>query len=168
MALPRKLKHFNTFLDGESWLGLVPEITLPELARKMEDYRGGGMEGPVPIDMGQEKLELDFVTSFDARLFRKYGAAKVDAVLLRFAGSWQRDDTGEISAVEIVTRGRIIKMDAIQAKAGDDSPQKVKMGLSYYKVTVDNQVLLEIDLVNFVFNVDGEDMLAAHRAALGI
>lgn len=168
MALPRKLKHFNVFLDGESWLGLVPEITLPELARKLEEYRGGGMEGPVSIDMGQEKLELDFVTSFDARLFRKYGAAKIDAVLLRFAGSWQRDDTGEVSAVEIVTRGRIAKMDAIGAKAGDDSPQKVKLALTYYKVTVDNQVLLEIDLVNFIFNVDGEDALAAHRAALGI
>lgn len=168
MALPRKLKHFNVFLDGESWLGLVPEITLPELARKLEEYRGGGMEGPVSIDMGQEKLELDFVTSFDSRLLKKYGAARIDAVLLRFAGSWQRDDTGEVSAVEIVTRGRIAKMDAIGAKAGDDSPQKVKLALTYYKVTVDNQVLLEIDLVNFVFNVDGEDMLAAHRAALGI
>lgn len=168
MALPRKLKHFNVFLDGESWLGLCPEVDLPELSRKLEEYRGGGMEGPVAVDMGQEKLEGGFTTGFDGRIFRKYGAAKVDAVLLRFAGSWQQDDTGTISAVEVVVRGRISKIESLSAKAGDDAPVKVKMAYSYYKLSVDSQVLTEIDLVNFIHIVDGEDMLAAHRSALGI
>lgn len=168
MALPRKLKHFNVFLDGESWLGLCPEVTLPELARKMDAYRGGGMEGPVKIDMGQEALELDFTSGFDARIFRKYGAAKIDAVLLRFAGSWQQDDTATISAVEVTVRGRIEKIEALGAKAGEDAPSKVKLACSYYKLTVDGQVVIEIDLVNFINKVDGEDMLAAHRAAIGL
>jgi hypothetical protein len=168
MALPRKLKHFNTFIDGESWLGLCPEVTLPKLARKMDDYRGGGMEGPVKIDMGQEALELDFTAGFDTRIFRKYGAAKVDALLLRFAGSWQQDDTGTVSAVEVTVRGRISEIEALTAKAGDDAPAKVKLACSYYKLTVDGQVLIEIDLVNFIHKVDGEDMLAAHRAAIGL
>lgn len=168
MALPRKLKHFNAFLDGESWLGLIPELTLPKLARKMDDYRGGGMEGPVKTDTGQEGLELDFTTGFDVRIFKKYAATTVSAVLLRFAGSWQRDDIGDVSAVEIVVRGRISEIDHGNAKAGDDAPLKVKMALSYYKLTVDNQVLVEIDLINFINIVDGTDTLAAHRAALGI
>jgi uncharacterized protein len=168
MALPRKLKHFNVFLDGKSWLGLCPELTLPKLQRKMEDYRGGGMEGPVKIDQGQDALELDFTTGFDGAIFKKYGAAKVDAVLLRFAGSYQRDDTAEVIAVEVVVRGRIAEIDQGNAKAGDDAPVKVKLACSYYKLTTNNQVLIEIDLVNFIHQVDGEDMLAAHRAALGI
>lgn len=168
MALPRKLKHFNAFLDGESWLGLIPELTLPKLARKLDDYRGGGMEGPVKVDMGQEGIEIDFTTGFDGRIFKKYGAASASALLLRFAGSWQRDDVGDVSAVEIVVRGRIAEIDHGNAKAGDDAPVKVKMALSYYKLSVDNQVLIEIDLLNFVHNVDGTDQLAAHRAALGI
>lgn len=168
MALPRKLKLFNLFLDGESWLGLIPELTLPKLARKMDDYRGGGMEGPVKVDMGQEGMELDFTTGFDGRIFKKYAAPTASAVLLRFAGSWQRDDIGDVSAVEITVRGRIAEIDHGNAKAGDDAPLKVKMALSYYKLTVDNQVLIEIDLLNLINVVDGTDTLAAHRAALGI
>lgn len=168
MALPRKLKLFNLFLDGESWLGLVPELTLPKLARKMDDYRGGGMEGPVKIDMGQEGLELDFTTGFDGRIFKKYAATSVSAVLLRFAGSWQRDDVGDVAAVEITVRGRISEIDPGNAKAGEDAPLKVKMALSYYKLTVNNEELVEIDLANLVNKVGGTDMLAAHRAALGI
>lgn len=168
MALPRTLKHFNVFLDGESWLGLVPELTLPKLTRKMEDYRGGGMEGPVKIDMGQEALEMDITTGFDARIFKRYASASVSGVLLRFAGSWQRDDVGDVSAVEIVARGRLSEIDHGSAKAGADAPLKFKLAMSYYKLTVDNQVLIEIDLVNFISIIDGTDMLAAHRAALGI
>lgn len=168
MALPRKLKHFNAFLNGESWLGLIPELTLPKLARKLDDYRGGGMEGPVKSDMGQEAIEIDFTTGFDARIFKLYASTSVSGVLLRFAGAWQRDDTGEVSAVEIVVRGRIAEIDHGNAKAGDDAPLKVKLACSYYKQTVDNQVLIEIDLVNFIHVVDGTDILAAHRAALGI
>lgn len=168
MALPRTLKHFNVFLDGESWLGLVPELTLPKLTRKLDDYRGGGMEGPVKIDMGQEAMEMDITTGFDARIFKRYASASVSGVLLRFAGSWQRDDVGDVSAVEIVARGRLAEIDHGNAKAGADAPLKFKLPMSYYKLTVDGQVLIEIDLVNFISIVDGTDMLAAHRAALGI
>ncbi len=60
MALPRKLKNMNLFNDGINYAGQVVEITLPKLSRKMEEYRGGGMNGPVQIDLGQEALELQW------------------------------------------------------------------------------------------------------------
>nr|EIU3915752.1 phage major tail tube protein [Pseudomonas aeruginosa] len=40
--------------------------------------------------------------------------------------------------------------------------------LTYYKLSVDGEVLIEIDLLNFVYIVDGDDRLAEHRKALGI
>jgi len=45
MGLPRKLKNFNLFQNGVSFMGMVPEVTLPKLSRKMEEYRAGGMSG---------------------------------------------------------------------------------------------------------------------------
>jgi hypothetical protein len=41
------------------------------------------------------------------------------------------------------------------------------MPLVYYKETVDGVVLFEIDVLNSVFIVDGVDILAAQRAAMG-
>ena len=52
MALPRKLKYLNLFNDGLSYMGVVSSVTLPKLTRKLENYRGGGMNGAAPVDMG--------------------------------------------------------------------------------------------------------------------
>ena len=58
MALPRKLKHLNLFLDGENWIGVAEEYTPAKLAMKLEAYRGGGMPGaalfPAPAGMNRE------------------------------------------------------------------------------------------------------------------
>ena len=52
MGLPRKLKNFALFVDGENYMGEVPEVTLPTLTRQMDDYRGGGMN--MPVGLGAE------------------------------------------------------------------------------------------------------------------
>ena len=52
MALPKKLKMMDLFNNGISYLGQTGEVTIPKLARKFEDWRGGGMNGNVKIDLG--------------------------------------------------------------------------------------------------------------------
>lgn len=171
MALPRKLKHMNLFADGDNWQGLLEEFTPAKLTKKFENYRGGGMAGSVGVDMGYEDdaLNTEFTLGgFEVNALKKHSAATHNAVLLRFAGSFQRDDTGEISAVEIVTRGRIKEFDNGNYKVSDNSAMKLSMVNSYYKVTVDGEDIIEIDTVNMVEIVDGEDMMAEHRAAIGL
>jgi P2 family phage contractile tail tube protein len=169
MALPRKLKNFLVFEDGVSFVGEAPEIELPKLSRKMEEYRGGGMNGPVDIDLGMEKLELGLtIGGFMAGMFRHWGATKHDAVAVRFAGAYQRDDTGDVDAIEVYVRGRYREIDPGTGKAGDNADQKGTMSLSYYRLTQNDEVLIEIDLPNFVEMINGEDRLAAQRRALGL
>jgi len=171
MALPSKLKHMNLFVDGDNWQGLCEEFTPAKLSKKLEAYRAGGMAGAVGIDLGyeDEALNTEFTLGgFVLDLLKKHSAAKHDGILLRFAGSFQRDDTGAVAAVEIVQRGRIKELDAGTYKMGDSSTQKVTMTNSYYKVSVDNDTILEIDLVNMVELVNGTDMLAKHRTAIGL
>ena len=111
---------------------------------------------------------LETLGGWDLIAVRQFGATKVDGVQLRFAGSVQRDDTGEVSAVEIVARGRHEEIDFGEATPGEDTEHKINTALSYYKLSVDGEVLVEIDLLNFVYIVNGKDLLAAHRKALGI
>ena len=42
----------NYFNEGNSYLGQIKTVTLPKLTRKTEDYRGGGMNAPVKVDLG--------------------------------------------------------------------------------------------------------------------
>jgi len=171
MALPRKLKHMNLFADGDNWQGLCEEVTTAKLTKKFENYRAGGMAGSVGVDLGYEDGALDTeftLGGFEVNALRKHSAATHNAVLLRFAGSFQRDDTGEISAVEVVTRGRIKEFDNGNYKVGDNSTMKLSMANSYYKVVVDNETIIEIDTVNMVEIVNGVDMMAEHRTAIGL
>ena len=59
MAFTRKLKQLMMFNDGNAYVGDTVSITPPKLTRKFEEYRAGGMNRPVSIDMGGEKLEME-------------------------------------------------------------------------------------------------------------
>ena len=169
MALPRTLKHFNVFADGVSHAGEVEEIDLPKLTRKVEEYRAGGMNGPIEVDLGGDKLELETTDGGLRRdILKQFATTTVDGAMLRFAGAYQREDTGEVDAVEIVVRGRHTEIDFGKAKAGSKDPFKVKSALSYYKLTVNGEEWIEIDHVNFIERVFGVDRLAEQRKAIGL
>ncbi|NUU37376.1 phage major tail tube protein [Pseudomonas sp. C2B4] len=171
MALPRKLKNMNLFNDGSSYLAVAKSVTLPALGRKMEAYRGGGMNGPVKADLGfsDDGIQLEWKTGgLDLVSLRQFGMVKASGVLLRFTGAFQQDDTEEMSSVEVVVRGRHETIEMGDAQPGEDTEHAMTTTCSYYKLIVDGEVIIEIDLLNFVEMVDGVDMLEGQRKALGI
>lgn len=168
MGMPRVLKNFNVFYNGVTHIGQCQELELPKLSRKMEDFRAGGMTGEVSIDLGQEKLEL--VQTYGGLMYdilQQYAIGKADGVMLRFAGAYQRDDSGEVDAIEVVCRGRHKEIDFGKQAAGDKTEFKVTSALTYYKLSVNGLPYVELDLVNFVETIFGEDRLATQRLAIG-
>ena len=169
MGMPKKLKDFNLFDSGNSYRGEVEEITLPKLSRKMEEYRAAGMTGPVSVDLGNEAITLEWTAGgllLDALL--QYGARSHNATQLRFAGAYENDDDGTVSAVEIVVRGRHKEIDMGSAKNGDDTKQKFSTACSYYKLTIDNKPIYEFDFINGVEKIGGKDTNASIRRAIGL
>ncbi|MBV6571778.1 phage major tail tube protein [Acinetobacter baumannii] len=170
MALPKKLKLMDLFNEGVSYFGQTGEVTIPKLARKLENWRGGGMDGNVKVDLGFG----DDITNFqwklggvDPLILEQFGASTVSAHMLRFAGSYQRDDTGEIDAYEIVVRGRHEELDFGNQKAGDDTETTIKTIWSYYKLSINGVVYIEIDIPSNKFIVKGVDRSAEHMKAIG-
>jgi P2 family phage contractile tail tube protein len=169
MALPRKLKNMNLFNDGESYAGQVEEVVPPSLNRKMEEWRAGGMNAPIMTDHGMEALSMEWTCGgLMEEVLRQFGALKHDAVMLRFAGAYQREDSGETDAVEIVVRGRHSSIDSGTSKTGDNSPFKVTSVLSYYKLSINGEEAIEIDIINMIEKINGVDLLAKQRAAIGL
>ncbi|MGK2762685.1 phage major tail tube protein [Escherichia coli] len=115
----------NVFLNGYSYQGVAKSVTLPKLTRKLENYRGAGMNGSAPVDLGLDDDALSMEWSLggfpDSVIWELYAATGVDAVPIRFAGSYQRDDTGETVAVEVVMRGRQKEIDTGEGKQGEDT-----------------------------------------------
>ncbi|WP_186113270.1 phage major tail tube protein [Burkholderia gladioli] len=169
MGMPRKLKNFNLFHNGELFAGQVAELTLPKLTRSTEDWRGGGMSGPIKIDFGHEAIQLEWTAGgFMKSVLQQYGALKHDAVLLRFAGGYQGEDSTAYDSVEIVVKGRHTEIDMGTAKAKEDTAFKVTTSASYYKLSVNGETLIELDFVNMIENIGGTDLAASLRTAIGL
>ncbi|KUY95477.1 phage tail protein [Burkholderia territorii] len=169
MGMPRKLKGFNLFHNGTNFMGEVAEVNLPKLKRKMEAWQGGGMGGPIKIDFGNDELQLEWTCGgFMEDVVSQYGILKHDGVQLRFAGGYQREDSKRFDSIEVVVRGRHEEIDMGRAKAKEDTEFKVTTNASYYKLTMNGRVLIELDFVNMIQRVNGDDLIADLRAAIGL
>ncbi|SNS20626.1 hypothetical protein SAMN06295912_102262 [Sphingomonas laterariae] len=167
--LPRILKDMATFNDAQSYLGQANAIVLPKLVRKLEEYRGAGMDSAVKIDMGGEPMEVEHTYGGPIRqIFGQYGLMTIAGVGLRFVGAYQNDETGAYDAIEVIVRGRHEEIDPGEAKVGEPGEFKVKSALAYYKLVWNGATVIEIDPINMKLIVDGVDRLAARRAALGV
>lgn len=169
MALPRKLKNFALFVDGVSYAGEISEVTLPKLTRMTEDYRAGGMRGPIKSEMGMEAIELQWkAAGYIRSLLEQWGVTTTGGVLLRFAGALQADDATGIDSLEVVVRGFHSEIDFGTAKAGDPTEIQITSALSYYRISLNGQPIIEIDLPNLVEIINGQDLMADTRAAIGL
>lgn len=168
--LPKVLKNFNAIIEGRSFAGVAEEITLPALERKTEEYRAGGMAGPVELDLGLAGLSLDFTLGeYNEDVLRAWGVFGAGAIPLRFLGAARADGEGaSMDAIEITVRGRWKKVEFGSVKATDHAKLKVEMPLTFFRYSVNGRVIVEIDLISGTEIVDGEDRQDGVRRALGL
>ena len=83
-------------------------------------------------------------------------------------GAYQSEDSTRPDAVEIVVRGRHTEIDMGSAKPGDDTSFKVSTSCSYYKLSINSEAIIEIDFINMIEKVGGDDLLAGLRTAIGL
>ena len=90
IQFPKVLKNMNLFVDGRGYAGRIDEIELPKLTLKTEEHRAGGMDLPVEIDLGMEKLEATLTLSdYDPELFKLYGLVDNDSIAITVRGAIQ-------------------------------------------------------------------------------
>lgn len=168
MAARDVRKNLNIFVDGRGYAGQCDEFNAPVLALKVEEYRGGGMDIPVDITMGMEKMESDFsLIAYDRAVLALFGVA--EGITVPFvARELLESHDGTITPVIHTMRGKIVRIEPGTSKAGDKPALKIAMSLTYYKLQHGGEVIQEVDAVNMIHVVRGKDALAAQRAALGI
>lgn len=168
MAARDVLKNLNLFVDGRGYAGQIDEYNPPDLAIQVEDYRGGGMDAPVALDMGQEALETSFaLIAYDADILALWGVAEGQSVPFVARGALESYD-GTVKPVVHTMRGKITTIARGTWAPGQKPALTITMRLDYYKEDHNGVTLHEIDVVNMIRTVNGVDRLAQQRAALGL
>ena len=168
MAARDVIKNMNLFVDGRGYAGQVQEFNPPKLMLKTEEFRGGGMDLPVELTMGMDKLEADFtLISYDRDVLSLFGV--VEGLFVQFVLRVALESyDGTTTAVVHTMRGKIRETDPGSVKPGDSVPLKLALALNYYKMQHGDTVVHEIDVENMVRMINGVDSLAQQRVALGI
>jgi P2 family phage contractile tail tube protein len=156
------------FIDGFLYSGDVEQVDIPKLRWHIEEYRGGGMDVPVNVKLGHEKLEMSFdITCHDATVLGLYGLAQGQNKIFKFFGHLISYD-GTEKGVQIELHGFICELDQGAVKPNSKTTAKVTVSADYMKHVIDNAVILEIDALNKKFIVNGVDQDANARRLLGI
>ena len=167
MEMPEILKRFNLHLDGVGLAGAIEKLTLPVIAATFEDFRGGGMDSVIDIDMGLEKMESEFtLAGMVVSVLRKAGAIN-SGVPITIYGAYKRD--GE-PAKPVKASGRvIIKMaDNGSWEPGQKNQTTVKVSWRSYILMVDGEEIYNIDLDKGTRFIDGIDQLADELAQVAL
>lgn len=168
MAIRNILKNFNLFVDGRGFAGELGDYTPPSPSVAGEEYRAGGMDGPIDIDMGQEKMTTAFVLrNYSADVLALWGIAPGQLIQVTARGALESED-GTVTPVIHNMRGKIMQPDRGTWSPGQSASITVNMTVEAFKETIGGVVGTDIDIVNMKRVIGGVDRLAEQRAALGI
>lgn len=168
MAADNLLKRWAIFVDGIGKAGNAKEYSPPALEVNTVDFQAGDMDAPVPVDDGMAAMEASFsLFGVDAAVLPLLGLRQGGYVPISVRSTYD-DTSGNAWDLVEVLRGMITKIERDTQDSGSqrEKVMKITMKLSYYKVSKSGTVLIEIDPVNRVRNMGGEDALKTMRALL--
>jgi P2 family phage contractile tail tube protein len=149
MKYPKHLKNFNVTFGVSEFSGVCEEITLPKIKYKTEEWRGAGMDAPIEIPVGLEKLECTM----------KFGEQTIEGYLsagVVLSGFVTVTIFGHIAAIDGTTdnltcilRGWIKTVDPGTFKAGDpkSANQTLEMSVISWVMTRGVIPLVTIDVM---------------------
>ncbi len=170
---PNILKDANVYIEGKDFLGKA-EIELPKVAQQTVEHSGMGISGKLelPVVGHTEKLEgkLKF-TSFDSEALKVlYDSSKAHHLDVR--GSVQRynPQTGAMEEfpVQVVMRAFVKEADLPTFKQAQGEGPEFSYSAVYFKLVVDGEEVIELDPMNYIYKVNGQNLLEQTRANLGM
>lgn len=166
-----KITNANVYLDGESCLGRVEEMTPPTIKNKLAEHNALGMIGSLEYVTGIDKMETSVKWSAFYKDVWKKIANPFKAIKLQV-----RFSVDEYEGAERIAQTPAILYLTVQSKEtplGAFKPQQNAENTSnftcmYCKLEIDGEEIVEVDIEANIWRVDGVDLLEQYRSNLGI
>ncbi|MCM1165678.1 MAG: phage major tail tube protein [Ruminococcus sp.] len=162
--------NYMVYQEGTQFLGMA-EVQLPDIDNVIAEVKGAGLNGtiesPVVGHVNAMSIALNFRTltkeAYDLLEPRNH---QID---LRIAQQSTNSATGEagVSNVKHVLVIRPKKFTPGKVAPATVTDANGDYSVSYWATWVDGKKTLEIDIMNFIYYVNGKDYLAEVRKAIG-
>lgn len=169
--IPSVLTNAKVYRDGVDQLG-VGTVEMPDFEYLTESITGLGIAGEMDVPVAGHfkslalKIKWNVPTPNGAALLQTAGHH------LEVRGSIQELDAGSGTfvnkPVKVVVKAMPKKSGIGKFEPGKKMEPETEMELYYIKMWMNGQELVEVDKLNFLFKLNGVDMLADIRANLGM
>ena len=164
MKVDNGTTNFAVYEDATEFYGMA-EVTLPEITQITEEVKGAGISGVGHIEAMTLTLNFRSVTA-DAVKLAEPRNHQLD---LRAAQQYWDNTAGKfvqqaVKHVLMVTPTKFAPGKLAPAASAEASGE---YAATYFATYIDGKKVLEIDIINFIYYVNGTDYLADVRKALG-
>ena len=170
MKIDNGTVNFAVYEGANEFLGMA-EVALPEFTTLAEEIQGAGIagsfNGPYVGHLEAMSLELNFrsVTKSAIRLMEPVShQIEMRAAQQKWNNISGRMEQEAVKHVAVVTP---IKYAPGKLAPASPTESSGEYSVSYYALFIDGEKLIEIDIINFIYFVNGVDYLEDVRKALG-
>lgn len=169
--LVNKVTNANIYLDGVSFMGRAEEITLPEIQPKMVDHKGLGMVGESELPAGLQKMscKIKWNAIYPDVMKKTHNVFQSLRIMVRTSIETYEDSS------RVAQTPCVIYLTAIPKKAGglvfkvqDNVEREDEFNVTAYKMEIDGEEIVDVDVLANIWRVNGVDQLATYRANLGL
>ena len=165
MKVENGVTNFAVYEDATEYYGMA-EVTLPEIASLTEEVKGAGISGT---------FNGAFVGHVEAMtLTLNFRSVTVDAIKLleprnhqidlRASQQWWDNAAGRSKQTAVK---HILMVTPTKLAPASPAEASGEYAATYFATYIDGVKKLEIDILNFIYFVNGTDYLADVRKALG-
>lgn len=166
--IPELINAYNVYLVGQL-LGVSGEVELPELKSMTDTVEAAGVlgeiEAPATGHFESTKIKIPFAILHED-VYKLIDTTKAMELTLRGSEQFQDRKTGNTTdvPVKIAIRGKATTATNGKLVKGKKGEPAIELEAFYYKVTLNGDEVLELDKLNFVYSVNGKDLLSRVRA----
>jgi P2 family phage contractile tail tube protein len=165
-----RLTNANVYLDGKSFLGKAEEISLPQIKHMLSEHKAIGMVGKMKFFAGIESMEAKVKWNSLYPDAMKKMANPVQMIQLQVRGSLETYESGGRTAQQpVVCYISCFPMDIPMGnyKQHDNVELESNLNVTYCKMEINGDVIVEVDIMSNIYKVDGVDILAQYRENIG-
>ncbi len=166
--VPEKINEYNAYLSGTKLIGITATLPLPDLNMLTSKVSGVGINGeldsPTIGQFESMEQEIEFNVLYSSFISLLDPLVSVDLTFRAAQQIYDKRGGYGFSGLRFVERGRVKSFKLGEIKKGEVMGAKITLELTYMLIDVGGISVLEVDKLNAVYKVHGEDMLAGVRA----
>ena len=165
-----KVYNARIYINGNDLAGKAKEVDLPKVKPKFADVNGLGLYGEAEVPIGLEKMEARLLMNSVYPEFVKVVAnpRKMATVIVRSSiTGFTQEGVQYEKPLKAEIRGFFKESDVGKFKQGEGVEAEANMTVNYFKLEVDGQPIVEVDVFNNIYKVDNEDLLQEWKQNLG-